>query len=79
MKTVSLKLPEGLLAQIENVAKRRRVSKSVLIRESIEQALMKAASEPVSCYSLARDLAGSVKGLPKDIAHNRKYMRDFGK
>jgi hypothetical protein len=28
----------------------------------------------VSCYDLASDLAGSVKGLPKDIADNPKYL-----
>ncbi len=32
----------------------------------------------VSCYELARDLAGSVKGLPKDIADNPKFMERFG-
>ena len=32
----------------------------------------------VSCYDLARDLAGAVKGLPKDLADNPKYMRGFG-
>jgi uncharacterized protein (DUF433 family) len=34
----------------------------------------------VSCYDLASDLAGSMKGLPKDIADNPKYMDDqFGR
>jgi hypothetical protein len=32
----------------------------------------------VSCYDLARDLAGTVKGLPKDLADNPKYMKGFG-
>jgi hypothetical protein len=31
-----------------------------------------------SCYDLARDLAGSVKGLPRDLASNPKYMEGFG-
>ena len=31
-----------------------------------------------SCYDLARDLAGTVKGLPRDIATNPKYMEGFG-
>ena len=29
-------------------------------------------------YDLARDLAGSLKGLPRDLAHNPKYMEGFG-
>jgi hypothetical protein len=31
-----------------------------------------------SCYELARDLAGAVKGMPKDLADNPKYMEGFG-
>jgi hypothetical protein len=32
-----------------------------------------------SCYDLARDLAGKVKGLPKDLAANPAYLKGFGK
>jgi uncharacterized protein (DUF433 family) len=32
----------------------------------------------VSCYDLASDLAGSVKGLPNDIADVSKYLERFG-
>ena len=32
-----------------------------------------------SCYDFARDLAGTVKGLPKDLAHNPKYVEGFGR
>jgi hypothetical protein len=31
-----------------------------------------------SCYDLSRDLAGKIKGLPKDLADNPKYMDGFG-
>lgn len=34
---------------------------------------------PLSCFDLARDLAGTVKGLPQDLAQNPKYMEEFGK
>ena len=79
MQTISLKLPDDLLAQIESEAKARRVTKSLLIRESLEKALrpLSRAGTP-SCYDLARDLAGSVKGLPEDLAENSQYMEDFG-
>ena len=80
MQTISLKLPDDLLAQLESEAKARRVTKSSLVRESLEKAFHRdSRSGPVSCHDLARDLAGSVKGLPKDIATNPKYMDDFGK
>jgi hypothetical protein len=79
MQTISLKLPDDLLAQLESEAQARQVTKSLLIRESLEKALrtQSAAGTP-SCYDLARDLAGSVKGLPEDLAENPKYMESFG-
>ena len=79
MQTISLKLPDDLLAQLESEAKARRVTKSWLIRESLQKALQKQSRPAApSCYDLARDLAGSVKGLPKDLAENSKYMEGFG-
>lgn len=52
---------------------------SSLIREAVEQALTPLERQPpVSCFDLAKDLAGSLKGLPKDLATNPKYMEGFG-
>ena len=79
MRTISLKLPDDLLAQLESEAKLRRVTKSRLVRDNLEKALSKPsrAAAP-SCYDLARDLAGSLKGLPEDLAENPKYTEGFG-
>jgi hypothetical protein len=79
MQTISLKLPEDLLADLEREAKARRVTKSALVREGLERVLRRPQhGESASCYDLARDLAGSVKGLPRDLATNPKYMQGFG-
>jgi len=78
MRTISLRLPEALLAELDEAAKRRRVTKSSLVRESLEKAMRKQSSGAVSCYDLAHDLAGTVKGLPEDLADNPKYMDGFG-
>ena len=79
MRTISLKLPEDLLVELDSEAKARRVTKSSLMRESLEQALRKQSPPgAVSCHDLARDLAGKVKGLPTDLADNPKYMKGFG-
>jgi hypothetical protein len=79
MQTISLKLPDDLLARLDSEAKARRVTKSWLERDSLEKALRKQSpAGVVSCYEMARDLAGSVKGLPKDLADNPKYMEGFG-
>lgn len=57
MQTISLKLPDDLLAQLESEAKARSVTKSWLVRESLEKALRsRSPAGAVSCYDLARDL-----------------------
>ncbi|MGA9627897.1 MAG: CopG family transcriptional regulator, partial [Bryobacteraceae bacterium] len=79
MRTISVKLPDYLLAQLDGEAKTRRVTKSWLVRESLEEGLHEQPpAGAISCYDLARDLAGTVKGLPKDLADNPKYMKGFG-
>jgi hypothetical protein len=79
MRTISLKLPEELLAQLEREAKARRVPTSVLVRESLETTLRpRARGRRASCYDLASDLAGALRGLPRDLAHNPKHMDGFG-
>jgi hypothetical protein len=78
MQTISLKLPDHLLARIEKEAKARGITKSLLVRDSVEKALRRTAPGAPSCYELAHDLAGAVSGLPKDLAVNPKYMDGFG-
>jgi|SRR5580698_5492999 hypothetical protein len=56
MRTISLKLPDELLAELEREAKTRRITKSVLVRESLEAALRGRPRRAASCYDLARDL-----------------------
>ena len=80
MQTISLKLPDALLRQLESEARLRRVTKSHLVRVSLEKALAGGKEGAgVSCYDLARDLAGKVKGLPKDLATNPAYLKGFGR
>ena len=80
MQTISLKLPDSLLALLEKESRQRRTNKSALVRAALERELTKPATKgKESCYDLARDLAGSAKKLPKDIATNPKYMEGFGR
>ena len=80
MRTISARLPAGLLARLENEAKARRATKSAVVRQSLELALRKQPKTgSVSCYDLASDLAGSIKGLPGDLATNPRYLTDLGR
>ena len=79
MKTISLKLPDDLMADLDQEAQARGLTKSALVRQSLESSLRRGPrGVAVSCYDLARDLAGSVRGLPRDLAHNPKYVKGFG-
>jgi predicted transcriptional regulator len=79
MRTISVKLPDDLLADLEKEAKARRLTKSVLVRQSLETSLSRRPRRvAASCYDMAWDLAGSVRGLPPDLAHNPLYMDGFG-
>jgi hypothetical protein len=78
MQTISLRVPDRLPAQIEKEAKARGVTKSLLVRASVEKALRRRPRGDVSCYDLARDLAGTVTGMPRDLADNPRYMDRFG-
>jgi hypothetical protein len=80
MSTLTLKMPDSLLLRLQQESRLRRVSKTALIRTALEKELKEPQdSKEVSCYDLARDLAGSIKRLPKDIATNPKYMEGFGR
>jgi predicted transcriptional regulator len=79
MQTISVKLPDDLSAQLANKARTMRVTKSFLVREGLEKVLgEQPVTGAVSCFDLARDLAGIAKGLPRDLARNPKYMHGFG-
>ncbi|MBL9139036.1 MAG: hypothetical protein JNK85_24425 [Verrucomicrobiales bacterium] len=79
MTTISLKLPERLLELLEAESRARRTTKSSLVRECLEKTLTAPPSGgKATCYDLAQDLAGSLKGLPRDLATNPKFMEGFG-
>ena len=80
MNTISLKLPDRLLERLEAESRARGTTKSSLVRECLEKSL---GAGPVdgkaTCYDLASDLAGSLQGLPRDLATNQKYLEGFGR
>jgi len=78
VRTISLKLPENLLVQLDAEAKTRRVTKSWLIREASKRL---CSSCPVWRSLVLRPLPrpGRLSELPKDLAENPDYMEGFGK
>ena len=79
MKTISLKVPEPLAIRLKDTARRKGVSKSVLIRDALEAHLQTDKAErPESALSQVADLAGMLSG-PEDLSVNKDYLRDFGR
>ena len=80
METLSMKLPRALLTRLDQESRVRRTSRSSLVRQAIERELSGPASGvSPTCFDLAADLAGAISGLPKDLATNPKYLKDFGR
>jgi hypothetical protein len=73
MKSLTIRLPDSLVTEIEHESQARNVSKSDVVRERLHQ--------PPGCVSaggsmrdLIGDLIGSVRndGLPADLSSNKK-------
>jgi hypothetical protein len=39
----------------------------------------RSPASAISCHDLVRDLAGTMKGLPADLADNPEYLEGLGK
>ncbi|MCP3956918.1 MAG: ribbon-helix-helix protein, CopG family [bacterium] len=78
MKTVSLKVPETLYGDLTALAEHKGVSRSALIRDTLEE-LFRRHSAPGrgSALALLEDLAGSIEG-PEDLSFNKAHLKDLG-
>lgn len=80
MTTLTVKIPPPLGAKLDALVRRRKQSKSELVREAIERLVDEGGgSTSVSVFSLVKDLKGIVKNAPKDLSTNPRHMRGFGK
>jgi|CXWL01.1.fsa_nt_gi Arc/MetJ-type ribon-helix-helix transcriptional regulator len=79
MGALTVKLPPALEARLAALVRRRKQSKSELVREAIER-LVEDGGQPASVSVL--DLVGDLKGIavgPRDLSSHPKHMRGFGK
>jgi Arc/MetJ-type ribon-helix-helix transcriptional regulator len=78
MKTITVRLPERLVAEIEVEARVRKVSKSDIVRERLENAVSRARDGSMPLEAIA-DLIGSVQGLPANLsAQKKRYLKATG-
>jgi hypothetical protein len=77
MKTLTVRLPEALVAEIDAESRRRKLSKSDIVRERLTAAAGSGAH--AASYDAIADLIGSVDGLPSDLAARKKeYLKSMG-
>lgn len=75
MKTLTVRLPDVMVADIEAESRKRKVTKSDVVRERLKTRTSAAQAAPASLAAIA-DLIGSVKGLPADLSTNKKtYLK----
>ena len=78
MKTLTVRLPESLLADIEAESHDRNISKSDVVRERPEIAARRKQKRHAALDTIA-DLIGSVDDLPIDLSAKKKsYLRATG-
>lgn len=79
MKTLTVRLPENLVAEIEAESHLRKVTKSDIVRERLSQSSPLTKGRPAHVMELIGDLVGSVEGLPADLSARKKhYLRAWG-
>jgi hypothetical protein len=76
VKTLTVRLPEALVAEIEAESRQRRRSKSDVVRERLSLAGRPRSRRTSPAID---DLVGSVAGLPADLSQRKKsYLRSTG-
>jgi len=78
VKTLTVRLPEPLVAEIEAESRGRGCSKSDIVRERLQRASRPARGQSTPLDAIA-DLIGSVDGLPSGLsARKKRYLKATG-
>ena len=78
MKTLTVRLPEPMVAEIEAESRARRCSKSDIVRERLQR-VNRRRPQPLDAIA---DVIGSVDRLPADLSsHSKRYLKttQYGK
>ncbi|MPZ58087.1 MAG: ribbon-helix-helix protein, CopG family [Rhizobiales bacterium] len=78
MRTLTVRLPDALVAQIDAESRERKLSKSDVVRERLSRAGPSDRQRPAT-YAAIADIVGSVDGLPPDLGARKKhYLKAMG-
>jgi predicted DNA-binding protein len=83
MSVLTCKLPSALDGRLSDLAKRRGVPKSVLVREAIEAKIAEEAAAPrrpaSNLIEALGDSIGSIASGKRDLASNKKHLKGYGR
>ena len=74
VKTLTVKLPDLLFAEITDAAKARKVTTSAIVRERLEL----ATKQESTLWSRMADLVIEDDALPTDLSSNKKHLQSYG-
>ena len=78
MRTITVRLPDPLVREIETESRRRQISKSDVVRERLQRVTTSRRNRSTPLHAIA-DLIGSVDGLPADLSSRKKaYLKSTG-
>ena len=77
MKSITVRLPEVLLKELESESRTRGISKSDVIRERL-QARKSSRKRKSNLYEAIRHLIGSIDGLPSDLSARTEWYLKAG-
>lgn len=78
MKSISLKVTDGLDQQLETAAEAQQTTKSDVVREALEMYFADNKRGYLgSCLALAGDLVGCAEG-PEDLSFDKRHLSGFG-
>jgi hypothetical protein len=78
MKSLTVRLPEPLVAELEAESRQRKISKSDIVRERLEMRAVPMARRAAPLADV-EDLIGAVTGLRPDVSGRRKqYLKATG-
>jgi lipopolysaccharide biosynthesis protein len=78
VKTLTIKLPDELFAEITRAAEMRKVPKSVVVRERLQAKSMPPGDARTSLWDRMEDLVITDDALPKDLSANKKHLKGYG-
>ncbi|MEM7587030.1 MAG: CopG family transcriptional regulator [Acidobacteriota bacterium] len=78
MKTLTIRVPKTLYADLTALAEHKGVSRSKLVRDALAEHCRRQPTPGCSsALALLEDLAGSVEG-PEDLSFNKAHLDKLG-